>query len=92
MNQNDFPEDASLDDIMDMVDIDGSGDVTFEELKCTIEAIAELFDYEIDPADRGEMEFLWNMMDVNGDGTLSRGEVKKVLDSTPLTEKLNSWA
>ena len=75
-----------------MVDIDGNGSITFEELKNTIEAIAELFDYEIDPADRGEMEFLWNMMDVNGDKNLSRGEVKKVLESAPLTEKLNSWA
>ena len=81
-----------LDDIMDMVDIDGDGHITFEELNNTIAAIAKLFGYKIDPSDRGEMEFLWSMMDVNKDNTLSPGEVKKVLASAPLTNKINAWA
>ena len=81
-----------LDDIMDMVDIDGDGHITFEELNNTILAIAKLFGYTIDPSDRGEMEFLWSMMDVNKDNTLSPSEVKKVLSSSPLTNKLNAWA
>ena len=81
-----------LDDIMDMVDIDGDGHITFEELNNTIVAISKLFGYKIDPSDRGEMEFLWSMMDVNKDNTLSPSEVKKVLATAPLTQKINAWA
>ena len=32
------------------------------------------------------------MMDVNGDNNLDPDEVKKVLESTPLTKKINDWS
>lgn len=32
------------------------------------------------------------MMDVNKDNELSRGEVEKVLNTAPLTKKINAWA
>lgn len=57
-----------------------------------MEALAKLFNYKIDSTDRAELEFLWNMMDVNGDKTLSKAECKKVLEATPLTNKINAWA
>ena len=66
VNTNDAPNPA-LDDIIDMVDIDGSGAISWDELKTTLEAIAKLFDYTIDKEDQGELEFMWKMMDVNGD-------------------------
>ena len=84
VNTNDAPNPA-LDDIIDMVDIDGSGAISWDELKTTLEANAKLFDYTIDKEDKGELEFMWKMMDVNGDESLDPSEVKKVLESTPLT-------
>ena len=78
--------------IMDMVDMDEDGKITFDEMKNTIEAIAKLFDYEIDPSDRGEMEFLWSMMDTDKNNELTRDEVEKVLTTAPLTKKINAWA
>ena len=77
---------------MEMADVDGDGKVTFEEMENTLLAIAKLFNYKIEPSDRGEMEFLWSMMDVNKDNTLSPAEVRKVLVNTPLIKKINIWA
>jgi len=81
-----------FDNIMEMTDVNGDGHVTFAEMEGTLQAIAKLFNYEIEPVDRGEMEFLWSMMDVNKDGSLSPAEVKKVLSNTPLIKKINVWA
>ena len=75
-----------------MVDIDGDGSITWDELKTTLQAIAKLFNYTISKKDKGQLEFMWNMMDVNGDNKLDATEVRKVLESTPLTSKINKWA
>ena len=75
-----------------MVDIDGDGSITWDELKTTLQAIAKLFNYTISKKDKGQLQFMWNMMDVNGDNKLDATAVRKVLESAPLTSKINKWA
>jgi len=38
-----------FDAIMEMADVDGDGHVTFEEMEGTLESIAKLFGYKVDP-------------------------------------------
>ena len=81
-----------LERILDMVDINGDGKVGKAELYTTLEAVAKLFNYKITQIDRGQLEFLWGTMDVNGDNFLSVGELRKVLEKAPVTARLNKWS
>ena len=78
--------------VIDMVDINGDKKVGKRELMTTLEAIAKLFDYKITQTDRGQLEFLWGTMDVNGDNSLSIGETRKVLEKAPIMSHLNKWS
>ena len=81
-----------IDSILEMMDVNGDGHISFEEVEGTMKELSKLFGYKIDNQDRGEFEFLWNMMDVNNDNSLSPSEVKKVLSSAPLIDKINGFA
>ena len=75
-----------------MVDINGDNKVAKQELMTTLEAVSKLFDYKITQIDRGQLEFLWGTMDVNGDKYLSVGELRKVLEKAPVVNHLNKWS
>ena len=75
-----------------MVDINGDNKVAKQELMTTLEAVSKLFDYKITQIDRGQLEFLWGTMDVNGDNSLSVGELRKVLEKAPVVSHLNKWS
>ena len=81
-----------LERILDMVDINGDKNVAKQELMTTLGAVAKLFDYKITQIDRGQLEFLWGTMDVNGDNFLSVGELGKVLEKAPVMAHLNKWS
>ena len=74
-----------------MVDINGDNKVAKQELMTTLEAVSKLFDYKITQIDRGQLEFLWGTMDVNGDKYLSVGELRKVLEKAPVVNNINKW-
>ena len=75
-----------------MVDINGDNKVAKQELMTTLEAVSKLFDYKITQIDRGQLEFLWGTMDVNGDKYLSVGELRKVLEKAPVVNNINKWS
>ena len=48
--------------------------------------------FKISPAGKGELKYMWTLVDTDMDGELTTTEVKSILKKVPIIEKMNSWA
>ena len=81
-----------IEQIMEMLDVNEDGKVTYTECIAAIESLAKLLNFDIGATDKGEIKYMWTLLDSNGDGQLSKDEVEAILEKAPLIEKLNKVA
>ena len=76
---------------MKIVDQDGSGKVTKQELIVTFERLAHLVDYDMTIQDEGQLGYLWSIMDVDHEGVLNYNQVEEIIKNLSLTDIIRDY-
>ena len=82
---------SELDEIMGMLDLNGNGQVSFTETMAAIQSIADMIKFTISPTGKGEIKYMWSLLDTDRDGHITKDEVRAVLAKAPMIEKMNKW-
>jgi len=80
--------DEKLDFAFAMTDIDGSGEISFDELLLTVESMARIYSNMMGGALHGEIDVemvrrVFNKLDRDGDGTITLDEYKRGMKRHP---------
>jgi Ca2+-binding EF-hand superfamily protein len=80
--------DEKLDFAFAMTDIDGSGEISFDELLLTVESMARIYSSMMGGTLHGEIDVAlvrraFNQLDRNGDGTITLDEYKRGMKRNP---------
>lgn len=86
------PGTEEIDEILKMLDINGNGKVSWTELTTTVTALARMLNFKISAVGKGELKYMWTLIDTDADNELTTAEVKAILKKAPIIEKLNAWA
>ena len=77
---------------MKMLDLNGNGKVSWTEFLSAIMSLTDMLQLKVNPTNKGEMKYMWTLLDTDQDGELTLEECRAVLDMAPLIKKLNTWA
>ena len=82
---------SELDEIMGMLDLNGNGQVSFTETMAAIQSIADMIKFTISPTGKGEIKYMWSLLDTDRDGHITKDEVRAILQKAPMVEKMSKW-
>ena len=75
-----------------MLDLNGNGKVSWTEMITSLEALANMMKFKISPTGKGELKYMWKLVDTDLDDELNHEEVKACLLKAPIIDKMNAWA
>ena len=75
-----------------MLDINGNGKISWTEMTTATSSLANMLNFKISATGKGEMKYMWTLIDTDQDGELTTSEVRAILKKAPIIEKLNAWA
>ena len=83
---------TDIDEIMRMLDLNGNGKVSWTEFLSAIMSLTDMLGMRVNATNKGEMKYMWTLLDTDQDGELTHEECRAILDMAPLITKLNNWA
>ena len=69
-----------------------NGKISWTELTTATSSLANMLNFKISATGKGEMKYMWTLIDTDQDGELTTTEVRAILKKAPIIEKLNAWA
>ena len=81
-----------IDEILKMLDINNNGKVSWTEMITAVNALADMLNFKISATGKGELKYMWTLVDTDFDGEITNSEVEAILKKAPIVDKLNAWA
>ena len=75
-----------------MLDINNNGKVSWTEMITAVNALANMLNFKISATGKGELKYMWTLVDTDFDGEITLTEVEAILKKAPIIDKLNAWA
>ena len=81
-----------IEEILKMLDINNNGKVSWTEMITAVNALASMLNFKISATGKGELKYMWTLVDTDFDNEITTSEVEAILKKAPIIDKLNAWA
>ena len=69
---------------MKMLDLNGNGKVSWTEFISAVSSLTDMLHFKVSPTNKGEMKYMWTLLDTDHDGEITHSESRAILNMAPL--------